>query len=61
MMEIQTIQVEIPLLAQMADLICEIDSRVTPPTDEQIEKAHALIIKMMGAYSVFHYAPDDGS
>ena len=60
-MTTQTVQVEVPLLAQMADLICDMDSRVTPPTEEQIEKAHSLVIKMMGAYSVFHYAPSDGS
>lgn len=55
----QTVIVELSDLSALADLICERDSRESPPTLENIGACHGLIIKMMGEHSTAHYAPEE--
>jgi len=58
-MNVQTVNVEVEDLAKLADLICERDSRTSPPTLENIGACHDLIIKMMGEHAEKHYAPEE--
>lgn len=46
-------------LAALADLICDRDTRKSPPTLENIGACHDLIIKMMGEHADKYYAEDE--
>ena len=54
-----TVSVKLTDLVALAELICDRDNRTMPPTLENIEQCHSLIIKMMGAYSGDYFALDD--
>lgn len=56
-----TVTVQVSDLAALADVICDRDYRDRPPSPENIEKAHALIIKLLGSHASSVYAEDDGS
>jgi hypothetical protein len=54
-----TVTVLVSDLADLADLICNRDSRKYPPTLENIGACHELIIKMMGEHASANYAPEE--
>lgn len=54
-----TVTVEVSDLAKLADLVCDRDCRDKPPTLENIDQCHSLIIKMLGEHADLVYAPDD--
>jgi hypothetical protein len=56
-----TVMVDLADLAALAELVCDRDHRTTPPTLENIDQSHALIIKMMGEHAGKFYAADDQS
>lgn len=54
-----TVTVELTDLVALAELICDRDNRTMPPTLENIDQCHSLIIKMMGLHAGDYFAPDD--
>jgi len=59
MMSTQTVNVELSDLAKLANLICDRDSRTSPPTLENIGACHDLIIKMLGEHADKYYTPEE--
>lgn len=54
-----TVTVELTDLVALAELISDRDTRTMPPTLENIEQCHSLIIKMMGLHASAYFVPDD--
>jgi|GEM_PF-5997865 len=57
----RVVDVNLADLSDLADLICDRDHRKMPPSLQNIEACHALIIKMMGTHSLGYYSAPDGS
>jgi hypothetical protein len=54
-----TVTVEIDDLKALADLICDRDNRNKPPTPENIDNMHGLVMKMAGEHVGEIYSPSD--
>lgn len=56
-----TVVVELADLSKLSELVCDLDTRQSPPSIENIEECHHLIMKMMGEHVNEYYAADNDS
>ncbi|CAG0966412.1 hypothetical protein MTYP_01017 [Methylophilaceae bacterium] len=56
-----TVTVQVSDLEALAGLISDLDRRYQPPTLENIDQCHSLIIKMLGEHVSLVYEQGDGS